>query len=70
MLYQIMDDPFNPFSPSKFINIYLLLTIPIQNKLLCCENIGIGHILYVIQCEKKNSPKLFKRKKWIPFRRI
>ena len=35
----------NPFSPSKFINIYFLLTISIQNKIFCCENKGIDYIL-------------------------
>ena len=58
------------FSPSKFINIYILLTISIQNKLFCCENIIIDHTLQAIRYEKLNSPKLFKRKVWTPFRRI
>ena len=59
----------NSFSPIKFINIHLL-TISIQNQLFCCENIGIDHALQTIQYEKLNSPKLYKRKVWIPFRRI
>ena len=48
----------NPFNPSKFINIHLLLTISIQNQLFCCENIRIDHTLQAIQYEKVNSPCL------------
>ena len=33
-----------------------------HNKLFCCENIGLDHTLQAIQYEKKNNPKLFKRK--------
>ena len=43
---------------------------PRFDALFCCENIGIDESLQVVQCEKKNSPKLFKRKVWMPFRRI
>ena len=62
--------PLNPSRPSKFINVHLLFTISIQNQLFCCENIGIDYILQAIQYEKLHSPKLFKKKVWIPFRRI
>ena len=38
--------------------------------MFCCANIVINHTLQAIQYEKKKSPKLFKRKVWMPFRRI
>ena len=60
----------NPFGPSKFINIHLLFTTSTQHRLFCCENLEINHKLHVVQYEKLNSSKLFKRKVWIPFRRI
>ena len=48
------------FSPSRFINIYLLLTIcqwaSIQNiKLFCCENIGIEHTLQATASNMKRK---------------
>ena len=54
----------NPFSPGKFMNIYLLLTISIQNRSFRFENMGIDHTLPAIHYEKKNSPKLFLRNVW------
>ena len=69
-IVSVYQDLVNPFSPSKFISINLLLTISIQNQLFCCENIGIDHTLQAIKYEKPISPKLFKRKVWMPFRRI
>ena len=60
----------NPFNPSQFINIHLLLTVSIQNQLFCCENIEYDHTLQATKYEKLSSPKLFKRKAWISFRRI
>ena len=38
-----------------------LLTIPTQNKLSCCENIGTDHKLEALQCENF-FPKLLKGK--------
>ena len=45
---------FNPFSSSKLINIYPLLTISIQHKLFCWGNKRIDHTLQAIQYEKLN----------------
>ena len=61
MCISAADSLFNPFNSRKFINVYLLLTIPIQNKLFRCENIGIDHILQAIQY-KKNLPNCLKGK--------
>ena len=38
----------NSFSTSHFINTNLLITISIQIRLFCCENIGIDHMLQAI----------------------
>ena len=43
-----------PFQPTKFANIYLLLTISIQNKINYCKNIGIDH---TFNMKKKIHPK-------------
>ena len=51
------------FSTSIFSLHY---TIPIPNK-FCCKNGGTDHILQAFHYQKKNSPKLFKRKILIPF---
>ena len=56
----ILCTTFNPFSPASLINIYLLLTISIQNKLFCCENIGSDHTLQAIQYEKQVLQTFFK----------
>ena len=37
--------PVSGLSPGNYINNYLLLTISIQTKLFCCENVGIDHAL-------------------------
>ena len=39
--------------------------IRIQNKLFCCENIGIDHTLQTVQNEKLDSPKLFKKESMV-----
>ena len=36
------------FSHSSFINVYLLITISIQNKLFCCENTVADHTLQTV----------------------
>ena len=66
----ILEPVFNSFSPSKFTNIYLLLTTSIKNKVFCCENVEIDHTtVHKLSNMKKNSFKLFKTKVWIPFSR-
>ena len=61
-LLLFLQDNLNPFRSSMFISIYLLLTLSIQNKCLCCENIRTDHIVQAFQYEKRHFPKLFKGK--------
>ena len=52
----------NPFSPSQFISMSILLTLSTQNKLFGNDNKVNNHTQQFILEEKQNSPNLFTRK--------
>ena len=51
-----------PFSPSKFIDIYILLKISIQSNLFCCGNIGKDFAIASFHIQRKSLPNCLKGK--------
>ena len=49
-----------PLNPSKIINVHLLFTVSLQNKLFCCQNIGIDHTCKLSNMKKNILPNCSK----------